>query len=60
MLAQHLSAEWKQRYMTGALDRLGEFALVFGTRTGLPARADFSLICNKTTQDFYLLIIDLA
>jgi hypothetical protein len=45
-----LSHERQQRQVTSALDRQRQLALMLGTRSSLPPRADFSTIGQKTPQ----------
>ena len=45
--------------MPGALDRLGDFSLVFGAGAGLAAGPDFAIFADKPAQKIGVLIIDL-
>ena len=50
--------EGEERNVTGALDGVGERALVLGAITGDPASNDFSFLCQELRETFDILIID--
>jgi len=57
-LAQNFTAKGEQSQMAGALNRLGQRALVASADSGLSPGANFAIIGDEPPQDFRLLVVN--
>jgi hypothetical protein len=56
--AQRFPGEGEEGQVAGSFDLAGQLALMLGAGAGLSSGSDLSMIADKTTQGFDVLIVD--